>query len=78
MVEDLSSPEGQEEALKWLRAQLTAVQKGEQVIVACNVEVRILEITGEQDIARKWATTGVEAYSFTTEPTAGQVRFTKQ
>jgi len=78
MNEESASPKGQADVLKRIRAQLTAVQKGERVIVNYSVDVSVVEITQDGDDARQWATTDVETWSFTTEPSTGRVRFNKQ
>ena len=81
-MEDLQIDElhevDQKVALKRLRAQLTAVQKGELKIVCMNVEVPVVEITDTPDEYRKYATTGLQTWTFVTEPAAGQNRFRKQ
>ena len=62
--------------LKRIRAALATVQKGDRVITEMTVEVPVVDITEDGDEA--WAATGVETWTFVTEPATGQVRFRKQ
>ena len=68
----------QKKAVKRIRAALAAVQKGDRVITGLTVDVPVVDITEEDAEVQAYAATGVETWTFVTEPADGQVRFRKQ
>ena len=68
----------EEEAVRRVQAALRAVKKGDSVITDLTVVLGVVDVTPPDAESACWATTGVEVWTITIEPGAGQHRFAKQ